>query len=551
MRFFTGRATPGTAAVLRRSHAIAVPLLFVLVASACAITEADIETWKGTVRGPGRIVAVLSSPRYHDELRVRAGLALVEMEPREGVDGVAELQTAIRDLPEADRTRIIDGMASSPTGLLAMMRGEAAAASATPPGPNDPPPPIEVRAKDATFLLLQYASPAVRQQMTDGVVGWFTVDFNGRSLAGSYSAEQVVRQLGAPACGQLVDAMSARIPQAALVQIALLISQLADDATKARAGQRIVEIEREMEGAEFGTWLRERISNQATASGRTLDEAHLVTTTELNREQFINQGALPAMHNLGDQAPVQARLMEIAQQTTAALPTTPRALEDRRVTALQALEGHAPAGSTQAMLALALDPASPDRVRDYAFDRVADAHDRSVLPQLWPLATQVNAENDHTIWRVRWRVGALLLTIGGADVVAEWFTRLPVGEHIRYAREELHGYAERLAQIRPEQTVVVRGQLANADWAHQAIAVYYFERAGTEADLPALQAMTTSTVATHGDHWQTHTTLGAIATDAITAIRERAASASTATAPTAPAAPAPTAPAPAPAPATP
>lgn len=548
MRFF-GLIASSRPLAERRSNAaaVAVPLLLCLLVGGCAITETDIETWKGTVRGPGRIVAVLSSPRYHDELRIRAGLALVEME-RSDVDGVAELQTAIRALPEADRTRIVDGMAQSPTGLLALMRGEGAAASATPPGPNDPPPPIEVRAKDAAFLLLQYASAPVRQQMTDGVVGWFTVDFNGRNLSGSFSAEQVVRQLGAPACGQLVDAMSARIPQAALVQIALLISQLADDATKTRAGARIVAIEHEMEGAEFGTWLHDRIANQATASGRTLTDVQLSTTTELNREQFITQGALPAMHNLGDQTAVQTRLMEMAQQTTVAPPTTPRALEDRRVTALQALEGHTPAGSTQTLLAIALEPTSPDRVRDYAFDRVADAHDRSVLPQLWPLATQVNAENDHTIWRVRWRVGTLLLTIGGADIVTEWFSRLPVGEHIRYAREELHGYAERLAQIRPEPTATVRAQLANADWAHQVIALYYFDRAGTEADLPALQAMTTSTVATHGDHWDAHATLGTIATDAIAQIRERAASASTAAtgatpptpaAPAAPAAPAP------------
>jgi len=525
----------------RRFNAAPLLVLSMLV-GACAITEADIETWKGTVRGPGRIVAVLSSPRYHDELRIRAGLALVEME-RSDVDGVAELQSAIRALPEADRTRIVDGMAQSPTGLLALMRGEAAAASATPPGPNDPPPPIEVRAKDAAFLLLQYASPPVRQQMTDGVVGWFTVDFNGRNLSGSFSAEQVVRQLGAPACVQLVSAMSARIPQAALVQIALLISQLADDATKASAGTRIVAIEHEMEGPEFGTWLHDRITNQATASGRTLDAAHMTIAAELNREQFINTGALPAMHNLGDQTVVQTRLMEIVQQTTATAPTTAQALEDRRVTALQALEGHAPAGSTHALLAIALNAQSPDRVRDYAFDRVADAHDRSVLPQLWPLATQTNAENDHTIWRVRWRVGALLLTIGGADIVTEWFTRLPVGEHIRYAREELHGYAERLAQIRPEPTATVRAQLASTDWAHQVIAIYYFDRAGTEADLPALQAMTASTVQTHGDHWETHATIGTVATEAIAAIRERAAAASTAATPT----PAPAAPATAPA----
>lgn len=533
MRFFRPPARFG-------APALALPLLLAAMLASCAVTEVDIETWKGTVRGPGRIVAVLSAPRYHDELRVRAGMALVEME-RSDVDGVSELQTAIRNLPEADRTRIVDGMTPS---LLQLMRGEGAAASATPADPDDPPSPIQIRAKDAAFLLIGYASPSFQQQLTDGVVGWFTVDFNGRNLSGSFSAEQVVRQLGAPACGQLIEAMSARIPQAALVQIALLISQLGDAPTKARAAERLVALEREMEGAEFGAWLTDRIRSQAVASSRTLTDAQIQTAVELNREQFITLGAMPAMHQLADQPVVVARLLEIAQIATPTPPTTVAALTDRRVKALQALEGHTPASATQTLLALGLSDTTPPGVRDYAFDRVADSHDRSVIPQLWPLATQINAENDHTIWRVRWRVGSLLLTLGGADVVAEWFTRLPVGEHIRYAREELHGYAERLAQIRPEPTAIVRAQLASTDWAHQVVALYYFERAGVEADLPAIQALATSTTATHGDHWEEHATLGTIATDAVAAIRERVASASTAPAPTAPDASAPTTPAP-------
>ena len=104
-------------------RSLALLLLASLALGACAITEGDIEAWQGTVRGPGRIVAVLSSPRYHDELRIRAGLALVEMD-RQDVDGVTELQTVVRGLPEADRTRIVDGMAP---GLLGLMRGEGAA----------------------------------------------------------------------------------------------------------------------------------------------------------------------------------------------------------------------------------------------------------------------------------------------------------------------------------------------------------------------------------------------------------------------------------------
>lgn len=487
---------------------LALLLGLALIASACAVTEADIEAWKTTVRGPGKIVAVLQADKYSDALRIRAGLALVEMEPRTDVDGISELQGALRGLPDDTRSRIVDGMTEP---LLGMMRGQGDAAAAQ----GEPPSQLQIRAKDAAFLVLQYASPPHQTELTNGVVGWFVEDFNGRNLAGNFSAEQVIRQLGAPAASRLVDAMSAQLPSQALVKIAELISQLGDAATKARAGERIVAIEVEMEGAEFGTWIGTRLRAQAQEQGRTLPDALVERGVAANREQFIVTGALPAMHHLGDQTVVAARLLAMAQQPS----TTPEGTT-RRVTALQALEGHVQSTHTTALLALALNNAEPDPVRDYAFDRIADAHDRSVIPQLWPLATQPSSTSP-TAWRVRWRVGTLLLTLGGADIVNEWFTRLPRGAGEQYAREELHGYAERLSQIRPEPTSLVRSRLSSPQWFEAAIAIDYFDRVGVESDLTALQPLTTSTVATVGEHWGELRTLGAVATSAVSSIRER------------------------------
>jgi hypothetical protein len=507
---------------------VVVILGLALVATACAVTEADIEAWKTTVRGPGKIVAVLLADKYTDTLRVRAGLALVEMD-RPDVDGISELQGALRQLPDDTRRRIVDGMAP---GLIEMMQGRGAAAGAA-AGPDAAPPAIQVRAKDAAFVILQFASPPQQATLTDAVVGWFVEDFNGRSLAGNFSAEQVIRQLGAPAASRLVEAMTARLPQQALTKICELISQLGDDATKQRAGARIVEIEVEMESPEFGSWLAERLRQQAAAADppRTLTDEMIARGVAFNREQFVTTGALPAMHHLGDQPPVAARLLVVAQQ-----PSTTPELETRRVTALQALEGHVQPGQTQALLVLALDATQPDRVRDYAFDRIADSRDRSVIPQLWPIATQASSTGENA-WRARWRVGTLLLSLGGGDVIAEWLTRLPRASGEQYAREELHGYAERLAQVRPAPTDVMRARLASTVWFEQVLAIYYFERVGAEADLAALSPLTTSTVATVGPHWNEHGTIGAIATSAIAVIRERV----SAPTPAGPGAPAPAA----------
>jgi|GEM_PF-771461 len=516
---------------------VLLPALLLGLALGCAVTEDDIVRWENTQRGPGRIVAVLLADKYDDTLRIRAGVALVEMEPRTGdhaIDGVVELQHALEALDDATRTRIVDGMTPR---LLEMMRGEGAAAA---PADSSAPPPIQIRAKDASYLIIGWASPAQRTELTNGVVGWFVDDFNGRNLAGAYSAEQVVRALGAPAASSLVDAMTARIPSAALVQIANLVAQIGDDATKTRAAERLVAVEQEIEGAEFGAWLTERFRSQLAERSIERSDAEIAVGVEANRELYINEGAIPAMHHLAAQAVIGNRLLAIAQVTAPAAPLTPVALETRRVTALQAMEGHVRGDQVPALLAMALDQTAPDRVRDYAFDRIADSHDRGVLPQLWPLATQDGTAR-RDAWRERWRLGSLLLTLGGRDVVVEWFTRLPAVRGVAYAREELHGYAERLAQLRPEPTDVVRSQLTSADWWDQAIALYYFERLGIEADVPALQRLTTSNTATVGEHWVEHDTIGKIATDAIEAIRERASSASAATPPAAGAAPTPAA----------
>jgi hypothetical protein len=491
---------------IRLLRCAASVFLLALTALACAVTTEDIDTWMGTVRGPGKIVAVLLADKYSDELRIHAGLALVRME-RSDVDGISELQAALRRLDADTRRRIVDGMTP---GLLALMRGEG-----QPHTEGGPPPPLEVRAKDASFLVLQYASPEQQHQLTRGVVGWFVADFNGRSLAGNFSAEQIVRQLGAPAATQLVDAMSARIPQEALVKIAELIAALGDDATKQRAGQRLVEIEREMESPEFERWLTERVRQQLQREGQAVDEARVAMAVRVNREQFILQGALPAMHHLASQPMVAARLLEIAMDTTT--PGQPG--EDRRVAALQALEGHVRPEQVQPLVQLALNPQTPVRVRDYAFDRIADSRDRSVIPQLWPAATSPDSAGNR--WRLRWRVGSLILTLGGRDVVQEWLNRLPATRDVAYAREELHGYADRLAAMRPVPTEIMTQQLGSTDWWDRAIALYYFERNGTEADLPRIQALTTDPTPTRGEHWEEHNTIGKIAQDVVTAIRER------------------------------
>ena len=80
---------------MRRSFGLVLTALLCLGLGGCKVTSEDIDYWTGTMKGPGKIVAVLMADKYEDELRVYAGTALVRMEPREDVDGVSELQAAV------------------------------------------------------------------------------------------------------------------------------------------------------------------------------------------------------------------------------------------------------------------------------------------------------------------------------------------------------------------------------------------------------------------------------------------------------------------------
>lgn len=498
---------------MRAQRTLAVLMVVVLaaVAAGCKVTAEDIETWKGTVKGPGKIVAVLKAAKYPIDLRVKAALALVEMD-RSDVNGLNELSGALASgrIDPVTRQGIVDGMTP---GLVDIMRGHGQAPQQAAPGADAPPPsPGQIRAKDAAFLVITYATPATRQTLTVAIIGWYVEDFNGRALVGNYSAEQIVRSLGAPAAAVLVDAMNAHMPREALTKIAELIGQLADAGGKARAAQRLVEIEQEMEGVPFAAWIEARVRAQLGARATDANAIHAVV--EHNREGFINDGVLPAMKFLASQPVVSARLLAIAQ-TPSNGDADP--LTDRRKRALMALEGNATQAQLTALLDIALDAHSPTTVRDYAFDRVGDLHNRDALPRLWPIVTE------RTDQRLRWRVGEMVLAIGGTASVPEFFSKLPTADDAKYAPEELAGYATRMGQMSPLPTDVVRPRLQSPNWWERVIALRYFERKGTAADIPAMQALAADPALCKGpEHsWDDGYTVGKVAQAAIEALRAR------------------------------
>jgi hypothetical protein len=211
---------------------------------------------------------------------------------------------------------------------------------------------------------------------------------------------------------------------------------------------------------------------------------------------------------LADEPAVKKRLLEIASSDLKGEDG-----ETRRVRALQALEGKVGRDDLAQVMTLALNKSNPTSVRDYAFDRIGDIRSSEAMPQLWPLVTS----NDDP--RLRWRAGELVLAIGGAAVVPDFFSRLPSSGE--YPAEELEGYATRLGQMTPAPVDEVRTQLGSNNWYAKVIAIRFFERKGNADDLKRLAGLTGDKAAVKGPRWGKTKTVGDVATDASAIAKQR------------------------------
>lgn len=492
-----------------------ISFCLLIAMTACKVTGEDLDTWKGTVKGPGKIVAVLLTEKYEVSLRTRAALALVDMD-RQDVDGIAELQRAIQSLEEESRNQIITRMLPELEKMMKDPTGSQASDLESGPSPR------QVRAKDAAFLLITFADQKTRANLTRAIINWYVDDFNGRNLAGNYSAEQIVRALGAPAATVLVEALSTKLPQQALIKIAELISQLGSASAKAKAGEKVIQIQSEMEGPDYLKWLESEITKQMKESGKKPDPEVIKKAAELNRNNFIVDGVLVAMKFLADQRNVADRLIQIAS-----LQSKDPKIVERRVRALQALEGNAKKQHLQQLLKLALDSENPVSVRDYSFDRVGDIGSPEAIPAMWPLVE--DAENQ----RLRWRAGELVLAIGGNSVLSKFFSTLPSGKpgrrsktkkpskEVAYLPEELEGYATRLSQMNPLPVSLAKAQLSSPFWWNRVIAIMYFERRGTKKDIALLKELTSDNAKVKGKGWKKDETVGKVAKRALASLQER------------------------------
>ncbi len=458
----------------------------------CRVTSKDIEQWQRTVKGPGKIVAVLLSPRYPLQLRADAAKALVEMN-RSDVDGVAELLKALKQISEKEKETIGPLVMALAPELVKILRQ---APPATDGNKRTGPPEVQVRAKDAAVHILSYLkegeeSAAVRDQVIDAVLDWYVADFNGRFLAGQVSAEQVFKQLRGRAAAKLVESLDAKQPPQTLVKLSELIAHFGSAKSKQRAARRLIEIEKEMFSKPYLEWLKKKARQQFEKSGRKPSEKRLEGTVRLTRNKFLEDGVYPAMKHLASDPTLAAYLLQVA-----ALKGNDAFTAARRELALKALAGNVRPEHATKLIALATDKKVPNNVRAVAYDLLPETRNKAVIPKLWPLVEdpKINPQE-------RGQAGSVVLVLGGPPILDEFLQRLPTQSDAKYDPEELAGYAQVISQMSPVPMRKMRRLLTSPHWWARVLALRFLERRGEASDVSRIRRLLSDTTPLVGDHW--------------------------------------------------
>ena len=429
-----------------RTFPIALVVLFVL--AACEVTPQDIETWKGTQRGPGKIVAVLVSDKYTPELRTQAAIALFEMN-RSDTNALQELEGALGQIQPDQRAQICAGM-------VARIR-EVLAASA------EHPTDLAVRAKDAGYVAYPYTTGADQLALRQALLDWILADFNARFLLGAHNTEKIIKAIGPPAAAALVAGITPA--QLAVEKICQLIMELGDPATKLAASSKLVEVAR---------------AQAAIPDG-------------------ITEYVFLAMKAVGGR-PVVEYILELASQDPPPEAQAASRLAVSQLAGLAALEGHVAPPDADRLCTIGLNAKLDVRVRDQAFDRLEDLKNPASIARLWPLREQEDK-------RLRWRGGELIMAIGGRAIVPELLRKLPTGRNTEYLPEEIGGYGDRISEMNPVPLEAVRASLTAQSWVARLIAIQVIGRRGGQQDVPTLRQLMSDNTKITGEGWPTDATV--------------------------------------------
>jgi hypothetical protein len=376
----------------------------------CRVNEDDVHRWESTERGPEKLVAVVTHDKYAYALRTEAALSLIRMRPRAGRRiGIELLTNSLSEISPEARQNIVDGMTPE---LEHQMQASA------PPKTSDNTiaPDPSVPYKDAAFAMLQHEPPLVtsdasKARLIAALTHWVQTDFEMRleNPAQQFGIEQMMRFLGSVSVHDLPGLITESSTK--IDRISGLIADLGDDPTKLAGSQALVTLAKKIDSQ---AWIDKQTPLVQDADNRANQK---VTPDQLKQQvlKFQDQEltkVFSSMKRLGGRPVIDYLISFVAD---------PKNSPDRRKTALAALEGRVDKNNTadvDRIFNVAKDDATPDEVRDIAFQRLGELPKDQVATKLYALFQSKK-------WKVRWVAASLVLKTMTPKQVPYFFSRLP------------------------------------------------------------------------------------------------------------------------------
>jgi len=389
------------------------------VATGCRTDTSNIEAWGSKSQGPRKLVSVLTHDKYSTDLRIEAALMLVSMKPRggrrigiQGTDEQPGLIDALAQMPPAARTTIVARLVPKleEEMLKPLPATQAGVAVADPTIPY----------KDAAFALLTFddgallTDEALRKSMKTTLAGWTATNFADRLDDSSqmFGMEQVLRELKADGVRSLPDLI---VPGAAKIdRISQMIADFGDDATKAKASEKLVAVAKEVNSPK---WIEQKagvVEAANKASKLNPKPEQFKAQVEQYQEEELTH-VFASMKKVGGK-PSVAYLLMYAQDKTQP--------EKRRAAALAALQGNLDkkdSAHAAAVLAVAGAVDTPDSVRDAALQRVGELPRALVIDKLYDLFRDPK-------WQVRQVAAQLVMKMSDTTQLPEFFAKLGQAE---------------------------------------------------------------------------------------------------------------------------
>jgi hypothetical protein len=274
------------------------------------------------------------------------------------------------------------------------------------------------------------------------------------------------------------------VPGAAKIdRISQLISDFGDDATKAKASEKLVAVAKEVNSQK---WIDQKagvVEAANKASKLSPKPEQFKAQVQQYQEEALTQ-VFASMKKVAGK-PVVSYLLSFAQDKTQP--------EKRRAAALAALQGNLDKKDTaqaQAVLAIAGASDTPDSVRDVALQRVGELPRALVIDKLYDLFKESN-------WKVRWVAGELVLKMSDTTQLPDFFAKLGNAENM--AITEPLKYGALIANMKgPPQPVDVVDKYAATGHPVQdrLTALGYYYNVGTAADLAKVSSYMSDKTAT-------------------------------------------------------